>query len=325
MQASWAARATFSTARTRPRPVEHARRPLHQRRRDEPAPAEGDVVRTHGDTRLADEPAVEAMTVNGAVVAARDEGLLTGERDVLRRCARGEDPCRTAPAAVDRDPPLRAGGDPGGAAVGREPDVVSEERRRERPDELRTPWVGRVEHGDAGGSGAERRPQRPAVGAHGDMPRRSGNPRSPQHVRALGVHGDDFLASGVRDVGERPPWMDGRVARRLEAVELCADTARRGVEQRQDAVFGVSDDGDRVVHRLDAPRPRPRADPADDAGRLQVEHDDVALEIRCDERDRRAAGERSRGKRDGQSGPDELSSVHAFHTRVGGRKVQGTS
>jgi hypothetical protein len=84
-------------------------------------------------------------------------------------------------------------------------------------------------------------------------------------VPVLGVHDDDLFAGGVGDVRKWPPRMNRRVARRREAVELGANTARGGVEQRNGAVLRVCDYGDPFVHRLDAPRARPRADAPDDA------------------------------------------------------------
>ena len=129
-------------------------------------------------------------------------------------------------AAVDGDPPFRAGRHPG--AHGR----PARSRRRGRETAARS--CGRAS--DAAGRScrarrratprSERRPQRPAVGADRDMPRRAGHPCPPQHLRALGVHDDDLLAGRVRHVRERPPRMDGRVPRRLEAFELRANPAR---------------------------------------------------------------------------------------------------
>ena len=83
--------------------------------------------------------------------------------------------------------------------------------------------------------------------------------------------------------------MHRRVARLVEAFELGADPALRDVEHRDDAVLRVADDGEPVVDRLDAPRPRAGADAADDLLRAEVEHDDVALEVGGDVGDRSAA------------------------------------
>ena len=292
MQASWAARATSRTALHAPVAVEQA---------DGAAASDGVTTRSQPKVTLYEPTgtrasrtrlAVEPVTTDGAVVAARDERLLARERDVLRRRAGVEDPWRAALASVDRDPALVARRDPDATPVGREHDVVREERRCERADEPRTPWIARVEHGDARRLRPERRPQRSAVRADRDVPRRTRDPRPPEHPRALDVEDDDLLARRVGDVREREAWMHRGVARCFEAVELGATPFVGGVEQRDDSVLGVRHDGDPVVHRLDAPRSRARADAADHATRLEVEHDDVALEIRGDERDRSAARRR---------------------------------
>ena len=89
----------------------------------------------------------------------------------------------------------------------------------------------------------------------------------------------------------------------------------------------VTDDRDPVVQRLDAARPRTGADAPDDVRAAEIEDDDVALEIRGHERDRRAAepgGEREglgRKREHARSGREqEPSPVHSrFYVPPGSR------
>src|SRR3970040_1121294 len=115
--------------------------------------------------------------------------------------------------------------------------------------------------------------------------------------------------------------MHGGVPGRLEAVDLRTNSTRSRVGLR------VRDDGDPVVHRLDAPRAGTRANAPDDLLRLEIEHDDMALQIGGDEGHRRAAkagGQRARlrceGQRPGNGYAEEPSSVHECNTPVGAEK-----
>ena len=186
MQASCAARATVRTASTRPSPPRTLSVPLGERGRDDAAPAEGDVVRADRDAGLAHEAAVEPVAADSSVVPTRDERLLLRERHVLRRLPGLEDPARTPFARVERDPPLGAGRHPHRAPVRREDDIVGEERRRDRADELRTQRVARVDHGDPRRRVPEHGPDDAAVRADGDMSRGAGDAgRARARVRAL--------------------------------------------------------------------------------------------------------------------------------------------
>ena len=149
---------------------------------------------------------------------------------------------------------------------------------------------------------------------------------------ALGVDDDDLLADGVGDVRERRARVHRRVPRRREPVDLGANACARSVDERHDAVLGVRDERHPVVHRLDASRPRRRADTPEDLGRLRVEHDDVALEVRGHVRNRRTAetgGERERlgdeRQRAGGGGGEEAAPVHDANTRGAGREVPDLS
>jgi hypothetical protein len=82
-------------------------------------------------------------------------------------------------------------------------------------------------------------------------------------------------------------------------------------------VLGVSHDGRPVEPSLDAPRPGTGLDAAERTRRLEIEHDDVALEVGGDERDRRfleSGGRCSRVEceRDGERSTrdEELAPVH---------------
>ena len=100
---------------------------------------------------------------------------------------------------------------------------------------------------------------------------------------------DDLLARRVGDVRERAlaggqPSTSAPRSRRARA-----HAGRRRVEQRDDAMLRVGDHRQPGHARLDAPWARPGPDAPQDFVVSEVEHDDVALEIRGDESDRRAA------------------------------------
>lgn len=225
------------------------------------------------------------MSSDRPVVAARDEGLISGERDVLRGCTRIENPGRASLRAVDGDAPLLTRRHPDGSPVWGEYDIVCEEGRCERADELRSPRVTSVEDGDPRGLRSESRPDGATVGAHRDMARRAGDTRAPEHAGVSRVDDDDLFARRIADVGVRASGMDSRIARCLESLQL-GPKAEPSLEfeDRDHADLRVTDD--RRVHAdaLDAPRARGGLEAGDDPPSAEVEEDDMTLQIRRDER-----------------------------------------
>ena len=100
--------------------------------------------------RGADGGTVESAALNGSVSAAGDVDARAGERDVLRRCSRGEDARHAAVNPVERERVPRPRRHPHTiAAVGCEDDVVRGERWLEDAHEARWAGVAQVEHCDS--------------------------------------------------------------------------------------------------------------------------------------------------------------------------------
>jgi hypothetical protein len=199
---------------------------------------------------------------------------------------------------MDRESMPGAGGYPDVAAIRGEDDVVREEWRRERALETGTARVVQAEHRNALGPRAERRPYRRSVRIDRHVPGRPWDGCSRDDARAGHVDGHDLGRARVRDVGDPAARMHRRIARRSEPVELEADVACTGVDERDAACLRVRDQRESRVDGFDAPRPGSGADAGELADSRRLEHENVVLEVRSDESDR--ASGRGAWRRDGE-------------------------
>src|SRR5207247_4160881 len=117
-----------------------------ERRGEHDASALLDVVRADGDLCGREQPSVERVDAEGAVVTTRHVGTAGEKRDVLRRgvgAERPEEPHAPDVVDADRAPVARAHPYPG--AVRREADVVREVRRAEATCDSWASGVGEIQ------------------------------------------------------------------------------------------------------------------------------------------------------------------------------------
>src|SRR4029450_765916 len=172
------------------------------------------------------------------------------------------------------------------------------------------------------------------------MPGRPRHGRSPEHAALTeNVDGDDLLRLGVGDVrddrradtaGERTA---AYVPRPLKALESRSHRERLRADERHRAVGGVNDHDtapEAAPDELDRARARPGVDPTYRPCRPEIEDDDVALEVRSHERDRRSLetpGDSKRVERERErkcrSCREKAASIHAGSTPRTCREVRG--
>src|SRR5438128_12560000 len=102
------------------------------------------------------------------------------------------------------------------------------------------------------------------------MPRRPAHAEARERAAGEDVDGDDFVAAGVGDESVARVRARGGVARLVEVTVHAPDAQTGAVDERDDAVCGVTDDGELPRQALDAPGTSARGDPAQDrAGRAR--------------------------------------------------------
>ena len=247
------------------------------------------VVRPHRHRCGAQEPAVERVDAEHGIVAARDEGAVAHEGDVLRWRIAGDRAHELAAArVVDRDPAPIARRDPDAAAAGREPDVVRKEGRPYRPDDPRVPWLCERQHRERRGFVAERDPQPRAIPVDPEVTCRPVYAHPSDDAASANVDDGDLPPGRVGDVREAPVRRCGGVAGRTK---LAGDRANPevGVDERHPAAGRMGDQGPDPSDALDAAWICRRGEPAEHAPGRDVDGDDARFQIGGDEGQRRSA------------------------------------
>src|SRR6476661_10774605 len=108
----------------------------------------------------------------------------------------------------------------------------------------------------------------------------------------------------------------GGVTRLVEAADDAPDAQGRAVDERDDALRGVTDDPDPPPDALDAARAWGRGDRAQDFAGGKLDDRDARLSVRSDERNRCAAGEclrhRPETERQSRCSDNEVPTVHVL-------------
>ena len=199
------------------------------------------------------------------------------------------------------------------STVGREADVVREERRPEPPHEPRLGAVANVDDRDLFRLRTKCDPERPAHGVDRDVTRVLPDRDAAEHAARDDVEHDHLPTLRVAHVGVATVRMAGRVSRLAEPAEDVRDGERRAPHDRHHPDLRVSDDGT-ARDRLDAPGPRKRRNVSVHAAGFEIDGDQSRLEISRYERDVASspdAGEPARSEGESRSPDNERATVHA--------------
>jgi len=209
-------------------------------------------------------------------------------------------------------------------SIGRDADVVREERGPEAADEPRSPRLGDVDDRELLRLRAERDPQRAAGRIDRDVARERSYSCPTEHPTALHVECDDLPPRGVGHVRVPTVRMAGGVARLAETVQNVGNRERPRVDQAHRPDLGVGDEC-HAADRLDAARERQRPDVPPDTPARELHGNETRFEVGGDQPDRglsRGRRERARSECQRGGGEDELTAVHAFGTVTAPNEVQ---
>jgi hypothetical protein len=199
------------------------------------------------------------------------------------------------------------------SAVGRETDVVREERRPEPPEEPRPGAVANIDDRDLLGLRTERDPQCAARRVDRDVTREWPDRDAAENAAPDDVEHHHLPTLRVAHVGVAAVRMAGRVSRLAEPAEDVRDGERRVPHDRYHADLRMSDDG-AASDFLDAPGPGKRRHVSVHPTGCEVDRDESRLEISCYERDLASAldlGEPARSESERRSPGDERTTIHA--------------